>query len=33
MFWIGLGVGFIVGGGFGTLITALCVASKMGDEQ
>ena len=31
MFWIGLGVGLIIGGAIGVFTMALCVAAKHGE--
>lgn len=33
MFWIGLGVGAIIGVSFGIFIVALCTAAKEGDKE
>lgn len=32
MFWIGLVVGLIIGGGVGLIVTALCVAARDSDK-
>ena len=33
MFWIGLGVGLVVGSTIGVFVVALCVAAKEGDDK
>ena len=33
MFWLGFGIGAMIGGTIGLFVTALCVAAKDGDDN